>query len=145
MKFLTFSSKKLPILRNKIPHCWRNCFWWSRRNNVEKKTIFLKKTVCSQTFYRLQTGILRQFSRGCFLHFQEYTLGRKCRPKKKGLLFLFLKSDIKTPTNFQRNFSTRISILHSSCSKTPFGKKCGQSFSDHKHFLSMCRNFSAGC
>ena len=35
-KFLNFSSKKLATLRKKIPHCWRNCFWWARRNNVEK-------------------------------------------------------------------------------------------------------------
>ena len=36
MKFLNFSSKKLPNLRKKIPQCWRNCFWWARRNHVEK-------------------------------------------------------------------------------------------------------------
>ena len=38
MKFSTFSSKKLPTWRKKIPQCWRNCFWWARRNNVEKKS-----------------------------------------------------------------------------------------------------------
>ena len=37
MKFLNFSSKKLPTLRKKSPQCWRKCFWWARRNNVEKK------------------------------------------------------------------------------------------------------------
>ena len=36
MKFPNFSSKKLPNLGNKIPQCWRNCFWWARRNHVEE-------------------------------------------------------------------------------------------------------------
>ena len=87
MKFLNFSPTKLPTLRKKIPQCWRNCFWWARRNNVEKKN-FLKKTVSSQICYRLRTRILRQFSRGCFLHIQEYTSGRKCRPKKRTISFV---------------------------------------------------------
>ena len=88
MKFLTFSSKKITNFEKKIPQCWRNCFWWARRNNVEKM-ILQKKTVCSRICYRLPAGILWQFSRGCFLHIQGYTSGRKCRPKKSTINFVF--------------------------------------------------------
>ena len=142
MKFLTFSSKKLPNLRKKF-HSLDEIAFDEHGETMWKKMILQKKTVCTKICYRLRAGSLRQFSRSCFLHIQGYTSGRKCRPKNRTINFV-LKSDIKTIV-FQRNFSTRLSILHSSCSKTPFGKKCGQRFSDHKNFLSMCRNFPAGC
>ena len=43
--------------------------------------------------------------------------------------------------DFQQNFFTRRSILHSKCSKTPFEKKCRQKFSDHKHSYEYGRKF----
>ena len=54
-----------------------------------KKIVFLEKTVCSRICYRLRAGNLRQFSRGFFLHIQGYTSGRKCRPKKWTIYFVF--------------------------------------------------------
>ena len=94
MKFPNFSSKKLPTLRKKS-HSVDKIASDEHGETKWRKIIFLKKTVCSRICYRHRAGILRQFSRGCFLHIHEYTSGRKCR-QKKGLLFLFLKSDLKT-------------------------------------------------
>ena len=135
--------EKITNFEKKNPTVLTKLLLMSTAKQCGKKIIFLKKTVRSRICYQLRAGILRQFSRGCFLHIQGYTSGRKCRPKKR-LLTLFPKSNIK-PTDFQRNFSTRISILHSSCSTTSFGNKFAQSFSDHKHFSCMFWNFSTGC
>ena len=88
MKFLTFSSKKLPTLRKK-PHSVDEIAFDEHCETMWKKIIFPKKTVCTPICYRLPAGILRQFSRGCFLHIQGYTSGRKCRPKKKTINFDF--------------------------------------------------------
>ena len=89
MKFLTFSSKKLPTLRRKKSHSVDVIAFDEHGETMWKKIIFLKKTVCSQICYRLRAGILLQFSRRCFLHIQGYTSGRKCRPKKRTINFVF--------------------------------------------------------
>ena len=88
MKFLTFSSKKLPTLRKKS-HNVDEIAFDEHGETMWKKLIFLKKTVCTRICYRLRAGILRQFSRGCFLYIKGYTSGRKCRPKKRTIIFVF--------------------------------------------------------
>ena len=78
---ITNFEKKNPTVLTKL-------LLMSAAKQCRKKTIFLKKTVSSQICYRLRTRILRQFSRGCFLHIQEYTSGKKCRPKKRAISFV---------------------------------------------------------
>ena len=131
IKKTTNFDKKNPTLLTKL-------LLMSTAKQCGKKTIFLKKTVCSQTCYRLRAGILRQFSRGCFLHIQEYTSGRKCRPKKRTNIFVF-ETWYKNLRTFSETFPQGY-LYCISCSKTPFGKKCGQSFTDHKHFW-LCAEF----
>ena len=53
------------------------------------KKKFPNKTVCSRIYYRFRAANLRQFSQSCFLHIQGYTSGRKCRPTKWTIYFVF--------------------------------------------------------
>ena len=80
--------EKITNFEKKNPTVLTKLLLMSTAKQCGKKIIFLKKTVRSRICYQLRAGILRQFSRGCFLHIQGYTSGRKCRPKKKTINFV---------------------------------------------------------
>ena len=145
MKFLTFSSKKLPSLRKKIPQCWGNCFWWAGRNNVEKNNFSKKKLFALKFVTDFGLEFYGSFPEvGCFLHIQGYTSGRNCRPKKRTINFVFeiWYENLRT---FSETFPQGYLYCFLVLQRHFFGKKYGQRFSDLKHFLSMCWNSSAGC
>ena len=99
--FQTFHRKNYQLW-GKSPTMLTKLLLMSTAKQCGKKN-FLKKTVCSRICYRLLAGILRQFSRGCFLHLTEYTSDRKCRPKK-GLFFFVFEIWYKNLRTFSETF-----------------------------------------
>ena len=81
--------EKITNFEKKKPTVLTKMLLMSTAKQCGKKIVFLKKTVCTRICYRLRAGILRQFSRGCFLYIQGYTSSRKCRPKKRTINFVF--------------------------------------------------------
>ena len=94
MKFLTFSSKKLPTLRKKS-HNVDEIAFDEHGETMWKKLIFLKKLFAHEFVTDFALEFYGSFPEVAFCILKD-TLRVESADPKKGLLFLFLKSDIKT-------------------------------------------------
>ena len=103
MKILTFSSKKLPSLRKKIPQCWGNCFWWAGRNNVEKNNFSKKKLFALKFVTDFGLEFCGSFPEVAFCIFKN-TLRVESADRKKGTINFVFEIWYKNLRTFSESF-----------------------------------------